>query len=299
MPLDLPAPQGIIYSKAIFKQAGIHELPKTYSEFLVDCDKIKKLGIDPIVVGGKDREQLGFWINKFLIDEVYVHNPNWNANRSEGKVSWTDPGPMKAMNKLVSLWKRGYVAPGFLSTAGNQTVSILVLGQAAMLYSGPWMFNQIKAADPSFEYGFFALPDDNGKINTAGAPTAAGWSISAKAAADPAKLEIITQFLHYFYDEDQYPRYLQAVNGIPSTKEEINYQQSEAMVDMLHVINDPKIRKSMSIDDFSGRNTPPSHFSDWFYQTAQDWLTGNMSVETAMKQADREWDTLTKLMRAP
>ena len=71
------------------------------------------------------------------------------------------------------------------------------------------------------------------------------------------------------------------------------------MVDMLHVINDPKIRKSMSIDDFSGRNTPPSHFSDWFYQTAQDWLTGNMSVETAMKQADREWDTLTKLMRVP
>ena len=149
---------------------------------------------------------------------------------------------MKAMNKLVSLLKRGYVAPGFLSTAGNQTASILVLGQSAMVFSGPWMFNQIKAADPSFEYGFFALPDDNGKINTAGAPTAAGWSISAKAAADPAKLEAITQFLHYFYDEDQYPRYLQAVNGIPATKEEISYPQSEAMADMLHVIK--TIRKS-------------------------------------------------------
>jgi raffinose/stachyose/melibiose transport system substrate-binding protein len=299
LPLDLPALQGIIYSKAIFRQAGIHAPPKTYGEFIEDCEKIKKLGIDPIVVGGKDREQLGFWINKFLIDEVYVHNPDWNAKRSEGKVSWTDPGPMKAMNKLVSLLNRGYVAPGFLSTAGNQTASILVLGQSAMVFSGPWMFNQIKAADPSFEYGFFALPDDNGKINTVGAPAAAGWSISAKAAADPAKLEAITQFLHYFYDEDQYPRYLQVINGIPATKEEISYPQSEAMADVLRVINDPEIAKSMSIADFSGRNTPPSQFPDWFYQTAQDWLTGNMSVKKAMKEADREWDTLTKLMRAP
>ena len=126
--------------------------------------------------------------------------------------------------------------------------------------------------------------------------TAAGWSISAEAAADPAKLEAITQFLHFFYGEDQYPRYLQAVNGIPATREEIYYPQPEAMPDVLRVMNDPKIGKSMSIADFSGRNMPPSQFTDWFYETAQDWLTGNMSVETAMKEADWEWDTLTKLM---
>ncbi|KRE44886.1 ABC transporter substrate-binding protein [Paenibacillus sp. Soil522] len=292
LPLELPAPQGIIYSKAVFRKAGIDTLPKTFDEFMEACEKIKRLGIDPVVAGIKDIRHMGYWINKFLIDEVYMHNPDWNAQRSEGKVSWTDPGPMKAMNNLASLWKRGYVAPGFLTTTDNQTAAILVSGQAAMLFSGPWLFNPIKAADPSFEYGFFALPDDNGMINVAGEQAPVGWSISAMAATDPAKLEAINQFLHYFYSEDQYPRYLQAVNGIPSTNEEINYPLPEAMNDVFRVINDPKTGKSMFIDQFSGRNMAPPQFRDWFYQTARDWLTGEMSVETAMKEADRMWDTL-------
>lgn len=292
LPLDLPAPQGIIYSKTVFRKAGIDALPQNFGEFMEACEKIKRLGIDPIVVGAKDIGHMGYWINKFLIDEVYTNNPDWNAQRSEGKVSWTDPGPMKAMKKLASLWEHGYVSPGFLATTDNQTASILVSGQAAMLLSGPLMFNQIKAADPSFEYGFFALPDDNGKINVAGAQAPVGWSISAKAALDPDKLEAITQFLHYFYGEDQYPRYLQAVNGIPSTNVEINYQLPEAMPGVFHVLDDPKTGKSMFMDRFSGRNIPPPQFSDWFYQTAQDWLTGNTSVEAAMKEADRMWDAL-------
>ncbi|WP_028611608.1 ABC transporter substrate-binding protein [Paenibacillus harenae] len=292
LPLDLPAPQGIIYSKSIFRNAGIDAPPRTFGEFMEACEKIKRLGIDPIVVGAKDIGHMGYWINKFLIDEVYIHNPDWNAQRSEGKVSWTDPGPMKAMNKLASLWEYGYVALGFLATTDNQTASILVSGQAAMLLSGPLMFNQIKAADPSFEYGFFALPDDNGKINVAGAQAPVGWSISAKAAKDPDKLKAITQFLHYFYNEDQYSRYLQAVNGIPSTNVEIDYPLPEAMSGMFRVLDDPKTGKSMFMDRFSGRNIPPPQFSDWFYQTAQDWLTGKTSVEAAMKEADRMWDAL-------
>ncbi|MGM0883197.1 MAG: ABC transporter substrate-binding protein [Bacillota bacterium] len=292
LPLELPAPQGIIYSKAVFRKAGIDAPPKTFGEFIEACEKIKRLGIDPIVVGAKDIGHMEYWVNKFLIDEVYIHNPDWNAQRSEGKVSWTDPGPMKAMNKLASLWGRGYVAQGFVATTDNQTASILVSGQAAMLFSGPIMFNLIKAADPSFEYGFFALPDDNGKINVAGAQAPAGWSISAKAALDPDKLEAITQFLHYFYGEDQYPRYLQAVNGIPSTNVEIDYPLPEAMSSVFRVLDDPKTGKSMFMGRFSGLNIPPPQFSDWFYQTAQDWLTGNTSVAAAMKEADRMWDAL-------
>lgn len=298
LPLDLPAPQGIIYSKAVFRKAGIDAPPKKFGEFMEACKKIKRLGIDPIVVGAKDIGHMEYWINKFLIDEVYIHNPDWNAERSEGKVSWTDHGPMMAMNKLASLWEHGYVAPGFLATTDNQTASILVSGQAAMLLSGPLMFNHIKAADPSFEYGFFALPDDNGKINVAAAQAPVGWSISAKAATDPAKLEAINQFLHYFYGEDQYPRYLQAVNGIPATNEDMIYPLPEAMKDVFRVINDPKTGKSMFLDHFSGGNLTPPQFRDWFYQTAH-WLNGQVSVEEALKEADREWDVLMELMGAP
>lgn len=299
LPLALPSPQGIIYSKAIFRKAGIKELPGTFSEFMEACEKIKRLGVDPIAAGVKDIGQIRYWINKFLIDEVYIQNPDWNAERSAGKVSWTDPGPMKAMTKFASLWKNSYVAPGFLATTDNQTASMIVSGQAAMLFSGPSMFNQIKAADPSFEYGFFALPDDNGKVNVAGAQAPVGWSISDKAAKDPEKLKAISQFLYFFYNKDQYSRYLQSVNGIPSTIEEIDYPLPEAMSDVFRVINDPKTGKSMLLDHFSGPNMPPPQFRDWLYQTAKNWLTGEISVETSMKEADLEWSALLELLSAP
>jgi len=153
-PLEATAPQGIIYNKKILRQAGMAVPPKSMDEFLQYCEKIKGMGIDPIVVGGKDLWHMGFWINKFLIDEVYIHNPDWNSDRSAGKVSWTDPGPTNAITELKLLWDNGYVAPGFLVTADNQTVSMLLSGEVAMLYSGPWMFSQISSADPTFEYGF-------------------------------------------------------------------------------------------------------------------------------------------------
>ncbi len=299
-PLDLPAPQGIIYNKQLFRAAGIEGNPKTFDEFLEICEQIKRLGVPPLVVGGKDYWHMGFWVNKFLIDDVLIQNPDWNSQRTNGDVSWTDPGPKTAFRSLKTLWDNGYVAPDYLTTTDYQTASVLASGQAAMLFSGPWMFNQILAIDPDFELGFFALPDKNGKINLAGAPTPSGWSISAEAAQDPEKLKIIKQFLHFFFSEEEYPKYLKAVNGIPSTREAMTYPAPEAMQELLRVMNDPEIGLSRHMNGFWGENEyPPRRFLEWFYKSIQDWLAGKASLEEVLKEADQEWDKEMKLIREP
>ncbi len=299
LPLEKPAPHGVIYNKKVFAQAGITESPETFDEFLLYCEKIKRLGVQPIVVGGKDIWHMGFWINKFLIDEVYIKNPDWNAQRGEGKVSWTDAGPMSAMQKLKFLWDNGYVASGFTGTADNQTASILLSGQAAMLYSGPWMFNQISSADPTFAFGFFALPDQQGNINVAGAPTTSGWAISAEAAKNPEKLKSIKQFLHYFFDENQYALFLQAVNGIPATRADADYPVIEPMEAVLRMMKDGKTKQSAYLNTFSGKNTAPPQFRDWFYRAIQDVLNDKLGLDEAMREADQEWNAQVKAMQVP
>ncbi|QYR19468.1 ABC transporter substrate-binding protein [Paenibacillus sp. sptzw28] len=289
-PLELPAPQGIIYNKEIFRQAGISREPRTYREFLEDCAKIKRLGITPIVVGGKDIWHMGFWVNKFLMDNVYADNPDWNAQRTAGQVSWTDAGPMKAMKQLSELWKNGDVDPKFITIADNQTASYLAYGKAAMLYSGPWMFRQILEIDAGFELGFFALPDNEGNIVVNGLPSPAGWSISSDAAADPDKLKVIKQFLYFFFNEEQYPNYLSVVGGIPSTSAYISYKTTQPMRKVLAIMNDPKTKKSLMMSSFWGKNDLPPDFRNWFYKLVQDMLSGSYTVEEAMKMADREWD---------
>ncbi|MBD0382956.1 ABC transporter substrate-binding protein [Paenibacillus sedimenti] len=233
---------------------------------------------------------MGFWVNKFLLDYVYSQDTDWNRKRSAGQVSWTDAGPAEAMKELAALWKNGYVEPGFLSIADNQTASYLVSGKAAMLYSGPWMFKQIEEADPNFEIGFFALPDRKGTRYIFGLPQPTGWAISSDAANDPNRLKFIKQFLHFFYSSDEYRRYLEAVSGIPATKEAIPYKTTEPMQKVLDIINDSRSVKLHSLEHYWGENHMPPAFRNIFYKLITDYLADKISLDEMLLKADQAWD---------
>lgn len=288
-PLTLNAPQGIIYSKAAYAKAGVTELPKTYADFLAVQEKLQASGISPIVVGGKDIFHMGFWLNKFLIDYVYASDPNWNGKRTNKEVSFTDDNVMQAMTDYKQLFSK-YVDKGWLSTADNQTASILVSGKAAQLFSGPWMFTQIQQADPNFDFGFYALPDVNGHVNVLGLPSPAGWSLSTEASKNPDKVEAMKTFIRFFFDKAQYAKYLQTVNGIPSTKENVTYEATPQMQDVLALMADPNVTKSLAINNWYAENQIPPQFRNWFYKLMQELVLKNGDVKDYMAQSDKEYD---------
>ncbi|MBW7453538.1 ABC transporter substrate-binding protein [Paenibacillus sepulcri] len=295
LPFTSVAPNGIIYSKALFEKAGITAEPKTYDEFLADTQKIKDLGVSPIVIGGKDVWHMGFWVNKYLMDQVFIQNPDWNAQRSAGKVSFTDANVVSAMKDFTELFDKGFVDKGWLSTADNQTASLLTSGKAAMLYSGPWMFPTIAEADPSFEFDFFPLPDREGNLIVNGLLSPQGLSLSAEAAKDPDKAAAFSEFVKFFFSPEQYGNYLKSANAIPSTKEKVTYEASPQLQKVIDLMADPNVKKSATINGFWGENQIPPQFRDWFYKLAQQWVsTGKPSVEDAMKMADEEWDKEVK-----
>ncbi len=296
-PISLEAPHGIIYSKKAYADAGITEEPKTYADFLAAQEKLKAKGISPIVMGGKDIFHWGFWINKYLMDEVLGDDPNWNSKRSKGQVSFTDAGPMKAMTLFTELFTKGYVDPGFMSTADNQTASMLVTGKAASLFSGPWMFPQIAQADPKFEFGFYPVPDQKGRIIVNGLAKPSGWSLSAAAAKDPDKVAAMSEFIKFFFSKDNYAAYLKAASAIPSTKEKISYEASPQLKEVLDLMADPKTIKSLQINAFWGENQMPPTWRNWFYKLAQDWIIKKDFSVDDMKKADAEWDAAVKAMK--
>lgn len=292
-PITLNAPQGIIYSKKAYADAGVTELPKTYDEFLAIQEKLKTSGVTPIVVGGKDIFHMGFWLNKFLIDQVYSIDPDWNSKRTAKTVSFTDANVVQAMTDYKELFTN-YVDKGWLSTADNQTASILVSGKAAQLYSGPWMFTQIKEADPSFEFSFYPIPDRQGKVSVIGLPSPAGWTLSTEAAKDPDKVEAMKAFIRFFFAPEQYAKYLEIANGIPSTKEPVSYNATEQMKIVLDIMADPTITKSLAINNWWGENLIPPQFRNWYYKLMQDLVLKKGDVVEFMKKADEEYDNEVK-----
>lgn len=288
-PLYETPPQGIIYSKKAYAAAGITSLPHTYDEFLDVQEKLKASGITPLVAGGKDLFHLGFWINKFLIDNVYAADPDWNEQKTAGKTSFTDANVIQAVSDFKQLFTR-YVDPSWQNIGDNQTVSFLVSGKAAQLYSGPWMFSPIAAADPAFEFGFYAVPDRTGQVKVTGLPSLAGWSFSAEAASDPVKAAAITEFLRFFFSPEQYGTFLAAINGIPATIVKPVYPVSEPMQEALRILDDPQTVKSRMINNWWGSNTIPQQFRNWYYKLLEELVVRNGDVGSAMKEADREYD---------
>ncbi|MCL6460119.1 MAG: extracellular solute-binding protein, partial [Gorillibacterium sp.] len=276
-PIVGTAPQGLIYSKKAYADAGITELPKTWDEFITIQEKLKASGITPLVVGAKDVWHMGFWVNKFLIDQVYAGDPDWNSKRTAKQVSFTDANVVQAITDYKDLFTK-YADKGWLSTADNQTASVLVSGKAAQLFSGPHMFSQIAEADPSFEFGFYTIPDRNGQLNLLGLPNLAGWSLSAEAAKDPDKVEAMRTFIRFFFSAEPYTKFLKAGNQLPSTKEKISYESSEQFQQVLDYVNDPNVVKSLAINNWWGENAIPTQFRDWFYKLLQELVVKNGDV---------------------
>ncbi len=288
-PISGTAPQGIIYSKKAYADAGVTELPKTWDEFIAIQEKLKTSGISPIVVGGKDIWHMGFWLNKFLIDQVFVNDPKWNSKRTAKQVSFTDANVVQAMTDYKDLFSN-YVDKGWLSTADNQTASILVSGKAAQLFSGPWMFGQIAEADPSFEFGFYAIPDRSGNLIVNGLPTLQGWSLSAEASKDADKVEAMKAFIRFFFTTEQYTKYLKTANALPATKEAITYEASEQFSQVLAYVNDANVKKSLMINNWWGEDAIPPQFRNWYYKLMQEMVVAKGDVTEYMKKADAEYD---------
>jgi len=293
-PIDESYPTGIIYSKKIFSQLGINVSDiKTYNDFLAVCDTIKSAGIAPIVVGGSDIWHIGFWWSYFWLNNVAVKDPDWIAHRYEGNVHFTDPEVKAAMTGLTELFTKGYVERGWASTGEGQCPSVLVSGQAAMYYIGPFAFQQVSEADPSFEYGFFALPDSRGKYNVTGGPTATGWAISAEAQKDPAKAQVIYDFIRYFFRKDVYTEYLQVGNFFPSTKDKPSYPASEQFTEALRIATTADTKR-LNWNQGVGPNELPPNFRNYCYKLCSEWFLGISSIDDGLRAMDREWETAAK-----
>lgn len=291
LPMSGLTPSGFIYNKEIFEQAGITEEPHSWSEFLDACEKIKKIGIAPLVVGGKESYQLGLLMNKLIMDNVLADDPDWNSRRTAGLVSFTDTGFVQAIQDFAELFGKDNVNSDWMTTTDNQTVTVLLSRKAAMLYGAPQLIRPIMAADSYFKIGFFVPGDRKGRLVLDTLPKQGGLALSSSAAQDPDKLEAFKTFVRFFYSPDHYGEFLGG-NTLAATSDIPLQELSEPFHQVLEVASKPHI-SSMQMSGFWGKNAMPPAFRDWFYTLVRQMLTtGSPSIDELLRSADQEWDRL-------
>ncbi len=187
---------GIFYNKVLFTKAGIKTFPKTWSEFLADCAKLKAAGVIPFAMDGDWVTQL-MWANligtqpggvKFLTSGIKTGNYA------------TNPIVVKATEFLKNLHTSGYTNKDAFTGDYTNAANPFLQEQAAMIANGPWMVQ----ADIK---GKSALPNLYPQVGYAASP---GWTASrpgvivlpgnagvASGTTDPAKQQAVVAFMKF------------------------------------------------------------------------------------------------------
>lgn len=157
---------GILYNKKVFSKLGI-KVPKTWKELLVDCAKIKKAGITPVIGSYKDD-----WTSQvvMLADfyNVYANDSTFADRYTANKAKYaTTPIALRSFEKEQELYTKGYLNKDFLATTYETAQKMLATGTGAMYPMITFVLPNIEANYPTKvnDIGFFPLPSDKATVN--------------------------------------------------------------------------------------------------------------------------------------
>lgn len=126
---------GLFYNKQLFEQAGITELPTTWTEFLATVQTLKDAGITPISLGEGEKWPGHFWW-VYLATRIGGEKAFLDAYNRTG--SFTDAPFVEAGAKLKELVDMQPFPEGFLGLSHPESEGIFGNGQAAMMLMGQW-----------------------------------------------------------------------------------------------------------------------------------------------------------------
>jgi len=281
----------VFYNKSLFTKAGINAPPKTWSDFLTVCAKLKAAGITPIELGGGDPFAASMPLVGILSADVLGKNPNWLQDRYSGKVKFTDANVQTAVAKYRTLAKNGYFEDGALGVKYADSITNFTSGKTAMYMMGSWFLGSVPK-DHADDFGSFMTPTDDGSLVV---PFAVGGSmaISAKTAA-PDKATAFAQA--WSLDPGNYKALIEGDGAFPMLKgkslTDYNVTVTQVFKDSYAYVGQQNTKVS-AFGWATNDDSMPSGLNDAFYAASQALYSAD-DVAGQMAKLDAAWNTATK-----
>jgi raffinose/stachyose/melibiose transport system substrate-binding protein len=161
VPIDYSAQAGAMwYSKPIYQKLGL-QIPKTWKEFLDNCDKAQAAGYIALLGTYKDP-----WTSQmvFLSEEYYIKSamPDWPQQYTANKLKYsTFPAALRSFEKLAETAK--YLNKDYLATTLSQGIEMVANGEVAhfSMQTQRLSFLDVDYPDKLADIGVFAQPGDD------------------------------------------------------------------------------------------------------------------------------------------
>jgi raffinose/stachyose/melibiose transport system substrate-binding protein len=151
-----PTVNTVWYNKAMFAKYDLTP-PKTWSELLKVCEKLKSKGIIPFSIGGKDSWTI---LHAFMYMADRTAGPQLYQAAKAGKARFDAPAFVKAFSLLDTLAKKGYLPPDVLNLTFADSSQLMMQDKAAMMAMGNWEYNVLTNESKSDfdKWSFFRYP---------------------------------------------------------------------------------------------------------------------------------------------
>jgi multiple sugar transport system substrate-binding protein len=145
---------GIYYNKEAYKKAGA-EAPKTWAEFVANCEKFKAAGIDCLTTGTK-----ALWPGAGIFDYMNLRTNGYefHMDLANGKIPWTDD----RVKATFAEWKKiqPYITANHAAIDWQDAAALLSQGKAANYVMGNFAVATFKDGGMTNDtLGFLVFPE--------------------------------------------------------------------------------------------------------------------------------------------
>ncbi|MER5530417.1 extracellular solute-binding protein [Streptomyces sp. NPDC002677] len=281
----------VFYNKKLFAKAHITAPPKTWSEFMGACAKLKAAGVTPVELGGGDPFSASMPLVAILSADVLGKNPNWLKERYAGKVRFTDANVKAAVGKYRTMVKNGYFEDGALGVKYADSITNFTSGKAAMYMMGSWFLGAVPK-DHADDFGAFLTPTEDGSLVV---PFSVGGSMAISAKTkDPAKATAFAQA--WSLDPANYKALIEGDGAFPMLKgktlDDYGVNVTKVFKDSYSYVT----RRNTKVSAFgwaTNDDSMPSGLNNAFYAASQALFSSD-DVDGQLAELDTAWDAATK-----
>jgi len=163
VPLNMHIQNILYYDKALFDELGL-EAPKTYDDMIAAAQTIQAAYPDkaPLGLGTVENWEAPFVLDSILLE---VGGPEYYVQFHKGEIDvQSDPTYREALEKLQQL--NQYVYPFHPTLTWDQSVGLVVSGDAAMVIMGTWAIGAFisNGWTPGEDFGAVNFPSEPDRI---------------------------------------------------------------------------------------------------------------------------------------
>lgn len=273
-------PTGFIYNAAGAEEVGIDGFPASYEDMLEACGLARDGGKSFNVLAGSAPPNNGLLAMVISATQVYGPDPDWNAQRAAGDVTFADSAWRDVLETIVEMKDTGCFQDG-VEGGTFDSITQGIGGQTSLTASVPGSAAKSIGDATGLALTVQAFPATAGEEPTIVASAGYAWAISA-ASEEDVKASA-QEFLDWAAEPEQAQAFadlsgLVAITGVDAANLPAPYQPIGEMLEQGRFVDAPLA------------TFPNPGVYDALTVGIQGLLTSQKTVDEVLDEMDAAWD---------